>query len=73
MIKITVNTTEQLADALDTAAEDLEISRSALIHQALQRYLDDYHDLKLATERLQDPEDRVMNWHEVRKALLDTS
>jgi metal-responsive CopG/Arc/MetJ family transcriptional regulator len=73
MTKITVKVSEQLADALNAAAEDLEISRSDLIHQALQCYLDDYHDLKLAAERLQDPDDRVMNWHEARNGLLDTS
>ena len=73
MSKITTKVPDSLLKALDAVAMELEISRSALVRQALQRYLDDYDDLNLAVERLQDPSDRAMSWNEVRNALLNTS
>ncbi len=73
MSKITATVPDSLLEALDAVATELEISRSTLVRQALHRYLDDYGDLNVAIERLRDSSDRTMNWHEVRKALLDTS
>ena len=73
MSNITAKVPDSLLKALDATAAELEISRSALVRQALQRYLDDYGDLAVAIERLQDPSDRTMRWHEVRNALLNTS
>ncbi len=73
MTKITVKVSEQLTDALDAVAAELEISRSALVRQALHRYLDDYGDLSAAIERLRDSSDRTRSWREVKNALLNTS
>ena len=73
MNKITAKVPDSLLKALDATAAELEISRSALVRQALQRYLDDYYDLNVAIERLRDPTDSTMSWHEVRNALLNTS
>ena len=73
MAKITVKVSEQLTDALDAVAAELEISRSALVRQALHRYLDDYGDLSAAIERLRDSSDRTRSWREVKNALLNTS
>ena len=72
MSKITAKVPDSLLKALDAVAMELEITRSALVRQALQRYLDDYGDLNLAVERLQDPADRALSWHQVRNALLNT-
>lgn len=73
MSKITAKVPDSLLKALDATAAKLEISRSALVRQALQRYLDDYDDLNVAIERLRDPTDSTMSWYEVRNALLNTS
>ena len=73
MSKITTTVPDSLLEALDAVAAELGINRSALVRQALHRYLDDYGDLNVAIERLQDPADREMNWREVRNALLNTS
>lgn len=73
MSKITAKVPDSLLKALDAVAMELEITRSALVRQALQRYLDDYGDLNVAIDRLQDSSDSTMNWHEVRNALLNTS
>ena len=73
MSKITAKVPDSLLKALDATAAKLEISRSALVRQALQRYLDDYDDLNVAIERLRDPTDSTMSWYEVRNPLLNTS
>ena len=73
MVSISVQVPDNLIEALERAAAELEITRADLIRQALQRYVEDVEDLNLAVERLQDPADGAMNWHEVRNALLNTS
>lgn len=72
MVSITVQVPDNLIEALDRAAAELEITRSDLIRQALQRYVEDVEDFNLAVERLRDPADSTLNWQEVRNALLDT-
>lgn len=72
MVKISVWVLESLLEALDRAAAELDTTRSALIRQALQRYVEDVNDLNLAVKRLQDSMDNTLNWQEVRNALLDT-
>ena len=72
MTKITATVPDSLLEALDAVAAELEINRSALVRQALHRYLDDYGDLDVAIERLRDPTDRRLNWREVKNALLNT-
>lgn len=72
MASISVQIPDNLIEALDRAAEELEITRADLIRQALQRYVEDVEDFNLAVERLRDPADSTLNWQEVRNALLDT-
>ena len=72
MVSISVRVPDSLLKALDSAAAELETTRSALIRQALQRYVEDVQDLNLAVKRLHDPADSTMDWQEVRNALLDT-
>ncbi|MXX16796.1 MAG: CopG family transcriptional regulator, partial [Gammaproteobacteria bacterium] len=35
-------------------------------------YLEDFDDLSVAIDRLRDPSDPVLDWHQVRRELLDT-
>ena len=42
----------------------------ALIRQAIEYYLEDLEDLRLALERLQDPADPLLDWEDVRRDLL---
>ena len=72
MVEISVWVPDSLLEALDRAAAELEITRSALIRQVLQRYVEDVEDFNLAVKRLHDPADNTLNWQEVRNALLDT-
>lgn len=72
MIQVTARIPDELATALDAAASRLKRSRAEIIRQALERYLEDFHDLDQALERLRDPTDPVEDWDRVRHALLDS-
>jgi transposase len=59
-----------LVAELDAAAQRLNRSRAEVLRQAAEAYLDDYEDLRIAVERLQDPTDPVLDWDEVRRELV---
>ena len=70
MTQITARVPDELAASLDAAAAQLKRSRADVVRQALERYLDDFHDLSVALDRLRDPSDPVLDWDEVRRDLL---
>lgn len=70
MVQITARLPDEMAEALDAAAERLQQSRASLVRQALESYLEDLDDLAVASERLRDPSDPVLDWTEVRRELL---
>ena len=70
MTQLTARVPEELANALDAAAVQLNRSRAEVIRQALERYLEDFDDLSVAVERLRDPSDPVLDWDEVKGDLL---
>ena len=70
MMQITARIPDELVEALDAAAATLKRSRAEVVRQALERYLEDFDDLTVALDRLQDPSDPVLDWDEVRNALL---
>ena len=72
MAQITARAWDELAEALDAAAATLNRSRAEVIRQALESYLEDFDDLTVALERLQDPSDPVLDWDDVRRELLDS-
>lgn len=72
MGQITTRLPDTLVDALDAAASRLRRSRAEIVRQAVERYLEDIDDLSVASERLQDPDDPVLDWDQVKRELLDT-
>jgi len=70
MTQLTARVPDELVAALDAAAKTLNRTRADIIRQAIERYLDDFDDITIAVERLRDPSDPVLNWDEVRDALL---
>ena len=72
MGQITTRLPDTVVDALDAAANRLRRSRAEIVRQAVERYLEDIDDLSVASERLQDPNDPVLDWDQVRRELLDT-
>ncbi len=71
MSQITARLPDAVVEALDEAASRLKRSRAELVRQAIERYLEDFDDLSVAVERLQDPNDPVLDWDQVRRGLLD--
>ena len=72
MAQITSRVPDELLEALDAASMRLNRSRASVIRQALERYLEDFDDISIALERLQDPSDPVLEWDEVKRELLGT-
>lgn len=72
MTQITARVPDELAQALDAAAAQLQRSRAYLIRQALERYLEDFNDLTVAMERQRDPSDPNLDWDEVRRELFSS-
>ncbi len=70
MTTITVRVPAGLRGMLDKASAELGRTRSDIVRQALERYLEDLDDLTLAEERLRDPTDPVLEWEPVRQKLL---
>ena len=70
MTQVTARLPDDLVKGIDDAARSLNRSRAEIIRQAIEYYLADVDDLRLALERLKDPADPVLNWDEVRRDLL---
>ena len=70
MSQITARLPDALVGALDAAAKELNRSRADIVRQAIERYLEDFHDLATALERLRDPTDPVLDWDDVRRDVL---
>ena len=72
MVQITTRVSDSVAKALDEAALRQRRSRSDLVRQMIEHYLEDFDDVSMALQRLQDPLDPVEDWGEVRHALVGT-
>ncbi len=66
---ISVRLPKGLADQLDDIARETERPRSYIIQKALESYLEDYADLQVALDRLQDKTDPVVSGKELRRSL----
>jgi len=70
VVQVTARLSDGLSAELDAAAEQLKRSRADVIRQAIEYYLDDVEDLRCGINALKDPADPLLNWSEVRNALL---
>ncbi len=66
---VSVRLPEALAEQLDVIAEETERPRSFIIQKALEAYIEDYADLQIALDRLNDRTDPVVSGRELRKPL----
>jgi RHH-type rel operon transcriptional repressor/antitoxin RelB len=71
MTQITARLPDDLVEQIDRAASQLNRSRAQVVRQAIEYYLYDFEDLRLALDRLNDPADPVLDWEEVKRELLD--
>ena len=70
MAEISVTMPDELVEAVDAASEATNQSRNDLIRQALETYLEDLQDAALAVDRLNDENDRFLDWEKVKRDLL---
>lgn len=69
MHQITAQIPDLLVEELDTAAKESDQSREDIVRQAIERYLEDLNDIRIAQERLGDPTDQALDWDRVRHEL----
>ena len=60
---------EELTKLLDDIAKETERPRSFHIQKALETYIEDFADLRIAIDRLRNPKDEVISGKELRKTL----
>ncbi|MDE0650705.1 MAG: ribbon-helix-helix protein, CopG family [Gammaproteobacteria bacterium] len=70
MHRIVARVPDELSSRLDAAAGTLRRSRSSIIRAALEDWLEDVEDARLAASRLGDSSDLVLDWGDVRAGLL---
>lgn len=70
MHQIVAHVPDILVEELDIVAKELDQSREDIVRQAVERYLEDLNDIRIAQERLDDPTDPVLDWDRVRHELL---
>ncbi len=66
---ISVRLPKELAQQLDSIAEETERPRSFIIMKALEAYLEESADLQVALDRLRDQADPVMSGKGLRESL----
>ena len=66
---VSVRLHDDLAKDLDEIAKETERPRSFHIQKALEAYIEDFADLRIALDRLRDPKDPVLSGNELRKSL----
>ena len=67
---ITLRLPDEQVVVLDAAAAALNLTRAEIVRLALYRDLEDFDDLTVAVERINDFSDPVLNWNETRSVLL---
>jgi predicted DNA-binding protein len=65
-VPVKVSLTVALLDRLDCLAGSTGKSRSALVRQAVERLLEDAEDIAVSEARLQDADDELIPWKQVK-------
>jgi len=66
---LSMRLTKDLSRSLSSLAEKLERPRSYIIRKALEVYLAEHADYRIARERLEDKTDEVISGAELRKRI----
>ncbi len=66
---ISVRLPEKMVERLQAVAETTDRSKSYLIKKAIERYLDEYADQRIALDRLNDPRDEIITSEELKARL----
>jgi len=66
---ISVRLPEELIRALNDLAESTDRSKTYLVREAIESYIEDYADYRQALDRLLDKDDEIIDSSELRKRL----
>jgi RHH-type rel operon transcriptional repressor/antitoxin RelB len=66
---VSIRLPEALTKNLDDIAKETERSRSFHVQKAIELYIEDFADLRIAIDRLRNPKDEVISGKELRKSL----
>jgi predicted DNA-binding protein len=66
---ITVRVPDNLVDKLDELAVSLERSRAFLVKKAMEMYLSEYAEYRIAQNRLRDKDDDIISSQEMKNLL----
>mgnify|MGYP001221124459 FL=1 len=66
---VSIRLPEELTKNLDDIAKETERPRSFHIQKAIETYIEDFADLRIAIDRLRNPKDEVISSKELRKSL----
>jgi RHH-type rel operon transcriptional repressor/antitoxin RelB len=69
MVSQTVRLPDELAQRLDAIAAATRRSKTSLVLEALERYLDEVEDLEIALSRFRDPDADWIDHDEARREL----
>ena len=66
---ISIRLPKELLDELDKLASATDRSRTFLVREAVETYVSDYSDYRVALDRLLDKNDEIIEGSELRKRL----
>ena len=66
---VSIRLPDELARELDHISSETERPRSFHVQKALEAYIEDFADLRIALDRLRDPKDQLVSGDELRKSL----
>jgi RHH-type rel operon transcriptional repressor/antitoxin RelB len=66
---VSIRLPDELTKYLDDIAKETERPRSFHIQKALEAYIEDFADLRIAIDRLRNPKDVIISGKELRKTL----
>jgi RHH-type rel operon transcriptional repressor/antitoxin RelB len=66
---VSIRLPDILTKNLDEIAKETERSRSFHIQKAIEMYIEDFADLRIAIDRLRNPKDEVVSSKDLRKSL----
>ena len=68
-VSISLRLPEIVHEQLEVIAEESDRSKSYLIRKAIEQYLKEYADYRIALDRLHDKDDEIISPKELRKRL----
>lgn len=68
-VSISLRLPKTVHERLQEIAEESDRTKSYLIRKAIERYLEEYADYRIALDRLHDKDDEIISSKELRKRL----